>query len=356
MRTLDHFVGGRENNFNLLRFAAALLVLFSHSFALSTGNPNSEPLRDLIDMTPGSIAVDIFFVTSGFLVTGSLLSRGRVGRFLLDRVLRIYPALIVAVILTTVAVSLFFTSWSTARFASSLWTWEYVLRNATLLFGVSYLLPGAFENVPLATAVNGSLWTLPYEVRMYGLLALLWGALHGFGALAKKYFGRAVILVAALAFMGHLALRGTEWNIAVGLLYMFFVGGAMRVLQHRLPMSWAGFWICLVALVTLVWVPSLFVVVYAVAVPYVVMFFAYVPAGGIRQFNRVGDYSYGMYIYSFPVQQATMAVLPGIGQVSLLLISMGITFALAAVSWHLIEKRALALKNLKWMLAGRRQA
>ena len=67
------FKDSRDNNFNLIRFTAAFLVLVSHSFPLATGRGDSEPLYNLIGIGFGHIAVDIFFITSGFLITGSLL-------------------------------------------------------------------------------------------------------------------------------------------------------------------------------------------------------------------------------------------------------------------------------------------
>lgn len=88
-----------ENNFNLLRALAAFLVLFSHSYAL-TGSSSSEPLRMLLGMTFGSVAVDVFFVISGFLVCGSLLRRQSAIEFMKGRLLRIFPALLVMVGLT----------------------------------------------------------------------------------------------------------------------------------------------------------------------------------------------------------------------------------------------------------------
>ena len=72
---LSDFTAGRDNNFNLIRMAAALAVLVSHAFALAIGKSAAEPFQALLGMTMGSIAVDVFFLTSGFLVTASLLSR-----------------------------------------------------------------------------------------------------------------------------------------------------------------------------------------------------------------------------------------------------------------------------------------
>ena len=95
---LSDFTSGRDNNFNLIRIIAALAVLVTHSFALATGTSAAEPFQKTLGMTIGSIAVDIFFITSGFLVTGSLLTRKSFIdfiEFVWARVLRIFPALLV---------------------------------------------------------------------------------------------------------------------------------------------------------------------------------------------------------------------------------------------------------------------
>jgi len=91
---------GRDNNFNLVRLAAATAVVVSHSFALATGDPAAEPLWSTLGITLGGLAVVAFFMTSGYLVGGSLLSNGQPIRFAVARALRIYPGLWVALLLT----------------------------------------------------------------------------------------------------------------------------------------------------------------------------------------------------------------------------------------------------------------
>jgi peptidoglycan/LPS O-acetylase OafA/YrhL len=107
---LAELARGTDNNFNLLRMGAALAVLITHSFALAIGTGDAEPLRGSLGMTLGSISVDIFFITSGFLVTGSLLTRQNLIEFIWARVLRIFPALIAMLGLTVFGLGCFFTS------------------------------------------------------------------------------------------------------------------------------------------------------------------------------------------------------------------------------------------------------
>ena len=348
MKRLSDYVGSRDNNFNLLRFLAAFLVLVSHAYALSTGDPGTEPLRQALGTTPGGIAVDTFFITSGFLVTASLLARKSVWGFVTARALRIYPGLLVAVLLTTVVAGLFYGSLPMGEFLMSRGTWSYIVHNSTLFLGVKYMLPGVFELTPYAKAVNGSLWTLPFEVRMYAGLALLWVVVGMIGRDQPRRFAGAVTVVAVAALLLHLSWTGPRYHdFGAMLTAAFFAGAAAYVRRDRIPMSWGVFGACLAAIGVSAWHADLFFFVYTLTLPYVVLFFAHVPEGSIRQFNRLGDYSYGLYIYGFPVQQALAASFPGISPLALLAGSAPLTLALAVLSWHLIEKRALAWKDRK---------
>lgn len=107
---ISNYTNTRDNNYNLIRFLAAVLVLFTHSFALTYGSGNAEPLRYSLGITWGTIAVDVFFVTSGFLIAGSFFKRGNLIAFGWARILRIYPALFVALLFCVFVVGLAFTS------------------------------------------------------------------------------------------------------------------------------------------------------------------------------------------------------------------------------------------------------
>ena len=169
-KTLSEYAVGRDNNYNLIRFIAAALVLYSHSFPLTN---QTEPLSQWLDITWGSMAVSMFFITSGFLVMASLWNRNNLLAFTWARFLRIYPGLIVAVLFCVAVVGWYFTTYNTADFFSDPVTLKFIKRNITLLNSPKYNLPGVFADNPYPLAVNGSLWTLPYEIKMYTYLAVI---------------------------------------------------------------------------------------------------------------------------------------------------------------------------------------
>jgi len=113
---LSKYTNNRDNNFNLIRFLAASLVLYSHSFSLAIGTVYAEPFKISLGLTLGTIAVDIFFITSGFLIASSFFEKNNIIAFVWARILRIYPALIIALIFCVFMVGLFFTTNMTSEY------------------------------------------------------------------------------------------------------------------------------------------------------------------------------------------------------------------------------------------------
>ena len=169
---LTQLASGRDNNFNLIRFIAASLVLISHSYPLAMGKGFPEPLSEPLATSWGSIAVDVFFVASGFFIAASFSLKSSFKSFVMARILRIYPALIVVTILTVFVLGPIFSNLTVFDYFTSSQTYQYLIKNMTLITGIEYNLPGVFSENPYEHAVNGSLWTLPYEIKMYFLLVL----------------------------------------------------------------------------------------------------------------------------------------------------------------------------------------
>jgi peptidoglycan/LPS O-acetylase OafA/YrhL len=342
--TLGNFAGSRDNNFNLVRVIAAMLVLYSHSFALATGRKETEPLAAALGTTPGGIAVDIFFITSGFLVTASLLSRSCARDFIRARVLRIYPALTVATFLTVCTVGAVLTELSTVRYLLHPETLLHLARNITLVTGISHTLPGVFVGNPYPNAVNSSLWSLPYEIGMYTGLLTLWLSV-GIEQRRQRLI-IALIAIAAVALAAHFFAHGF-WRPSslLRLTWMFAAGALIQLYRDRIIVTPARLAIALACILLASAERTVFLGVYTLLMPFVTLALAYVPGGAVRHYNRLGDYSYGIYIYAFPIQQTLALVIPSISIVEMIVWSGLLTTATAVFSWHLVEKRALALRD-----------
>lgn len=345
---LADFTQGRDNNFNFIRMVAACAVLVSHSFALTMGTEKAEPLRDILGMTLGTIAVDIFFIISGFLVTASLLSRQSTIDFIWARVLRIFPALLIMLMITVFGLGLIFSTLPWLSYLSNAKTYIYLVKCLTLFTGISTDLPGVFESNPYKNIVNGSLWTMPLEIRMYAILAFLWIILRLTPSIRVQAFRAALLSCALLA--GLLVILGyfniIKYSHFLRLFFMFFAGAAFYAFKNRIIVSHPIFFSFAILLTASTLNKQTFFAFYIFLLPYLLFYLAYIPSGLIRNYNNVGDYSYGIYIYAFPVQQSVVAISPGISVTSLILISSVITFIFAVLSWHLLEHHALKLKGI----------
>ena len=340
---LGTLTSGRDNNVQLLRLCAAAAVLLFHCYAL-TDRWTEEPLWRLAhELNLGALGVETFFFISGFLVTQSWLARANIASFVAARVLRIYPALIVAALLSA---TLAFLSSSVpgAAFWRDPQTLAY-LAHTPFGFRVDHFLPGAYAANPRAGAVNGSLYTLPYELRLYVAVALagVCGVLARRSALLALVGAGLLLSVAWPAWPARALAAAPDQH--VGALVLLFAGGALACAwRDAIALSLAGAGAAL-ALIALDPAGVARGPLFAPLLGYLVLVVAYHPALRWPAFNRVGDYSYGLYVYAFPVQQTLVARLPGIAPLTLFALALPATLALAMLSWHTLERPALGLKS-----------
>lgn len=331
---------GRDNNFNLIRMLAAISVMVSHAFGI-TDSAGLRSFHHIFGVGPGDAGVDVFFLLSGFLVSKSLSGKNW-REFVWARCLRIYPALIVSTILSVVIVGVFFCQMPLAQFLISRTTVSYVIHNITMLptFGARLNLAHAFGQPN--PVFNVSLWTLPHELEMYLLLGSI-----GFCLGLKPAY--AAVIAATGAIVAILESSAGVHVILIGIdrarfMYFFFTGVLAYTLRNRIVFS-AGWVVLSVAfLAGAIALPLISVAretVFALVLPYLLLWAAYVPAGWLRLWNRVGDYSYGTYICACPIQSGLFAT--GIAVTPWRNLAVGVILVLpvAAASWHLIESRAL---------------
>jgi peptidoglycan/LPS O-acetylase OafA/YrhL len=238
-----------------------------------------------------------------------------------------------------------------------LWSREgrhFVFANLTLVRGVALGFTGVFGSAPWKEIVNGSLWTMTYEIRLYLSLVGLWWMLLPLRSLRPAAMRLACLLVAAGALAWHATTlhRGiADPNGIVDpvprLVLMFYLGAAWWVLAEKvtLDLRWLALGVVAVVLARFAGSSLVFHLAYALALPYAIWVAAFVPAGAIRGFNRIGDCSYGIYIYAFPIQQAWAVHFASKGPWAMMAATGTVAIVLGLVSWHFLEKPAMALKD-----------
>ena len=352
---LSQLAVGHDNNFNLIRFIAAYSVLVSHSFPIVNGPGLYEPFAR-IGYSLGGIAVDVFFLTSGFLVTASMLRLRDLRAFFQARAWRIVPALVVMVVLLALCMGPLVTTLPLRDYFLNHLPYQFMVNDVLLLFGIEQHLPGVFHDLPFRKAVNGPLWTLPLEVRCYLSVMLLWWLAGKFAADRPRFLLRASLAVAATTL---LLFWGSKIGIPAGvpwpawldnwhvfrLFFMFFCGASYYQLRDRIPMRWPLAAVFAAAVAIAVALPSLFFWLYPLCLGYLVLWFAYVPKGPLLAFNRLGDYSYGTYIYAWPMQQLAIWLHRSATPWDVMWLATAMTLPLAMLSWHLVEAPALARKR-----------
>lgn len=337
---------GRPAGFDYMRLILACGVFLPHAFSISYGAAsfvwwNSSPLRPFT-----AILMPMFFSLSGFLVCGSLdRCRSLVG-FLGLRVMRIFPALIAEVLISAFILGTIFTVLPLHKYFSSALFFKYFLN---MLGHPQYILPGVFEKNPQPETVNAQLWTVPYELYCYLTISLL--AVAGLtrrGRTLAVAMAIISVIYVAQGILRHSRTATELYGDTVSgpvLIFSFLAGVTLFKCRQRIPTSpWiaaAAAIVCWLLLLKpwgtmLVPLPAAYLTIYL----------------GLLNPRRwallsTGDYSYGIYLFGFPIQQAIAALGPWSRHwyVSL---SLGgaLTIIAAATSWHLLEKRVLGQRQI----------
>jgi peptidoglycan/LPS O-acetylase OafA/YrhL len=299
-------VSNEPNNFDAIRIAMALLVVWSHSFALYFGTEANEPLSVLTAgvANAGNIAVDVFFIVSGFLIIKSFERSRSYWSFLKKRIARIVPGFIVA------------TSLCAFVLLPVLGSTHYTIGSTVKTLGLNLLLQGWFVNsAPFVSnrvpSLNGSLWSIPFEFWCY-LGVLAYGILKG----GKAFLVAVLVIVIALdvwtnatgkQWGGGIITQVVGWpNLWFRMAPYFMAGMLAHVYRDFIPRSG---WIVLISLALLVICARLSPLTAKALLPlvlgYAVLYYAF--SRQLFQAAKYGDFSYGTYLYAFPIQQLILA-------------------------------------------------
>lgn len=342
------------NNFDFIRLVAALFVLVTHSYQLSAYfHTKSELLEQVTEhyLTLSYLGVGIFFIISGYLISQSLYRSVSTFDYLKKRVVRIFPGLVTVVFLSIIVLGPLVTTRRLPDYFADFETFTY-LKNC-LLFRSQTQLPGVFLTNPVGPQVNGSLWTLVYEFSFYLLLLFCYQT----GFLRLRFLNLVLFLtgLAALPFLKQLPIYYNYYpsvNMSPGDLIrflLFFWSGVLAFLyKDRVQYTGFGAFVAAIGCVGLMAFRqyTLFYSLLYILWPYLLFYLAYLP-GSLNRFGKWGDFSYGIYIYSFPIQQLIVALYPTIsGFILMGSAALGVA-PLAWMSWFWIESPALRWAKLR---------
>ena len=335
--TLEQVVKRNNNNFDLIRLSAAIAVIYGHSFALFPTNGQVEIVRFfLVKEYSGSLAVFAFFFLSGIFITASFINSETHFQFIIKRVFRIWPALIVCILITVFIIGPIFTNLNISSYFMSRQTWHYLIKNSIML-KFEPKLADIFSNNLFKESPNGSLWTLPTEIRCYILVLIL-----GIAGLLK----RKITVVAIFLFSLIYHHSNFITSLAFGGLIMpmiFFLAGTLSykfkeylIIDYKIEIG------LIVGCIAAYFINQhAFWVIFYCTFLYSILFIASTKT--IRRIKLPGDYSYGIYIYGFLIQQMIAHLLPQITAYPSMLISIPVTVVISIISWHYIELPSLKL-------------
>ena len=337
-----------KNNFDFLRLSFALLVVLGHSYGLS-GNGESMELISIISnkqLSLTSIGLNGFFVISGYLIFKSLIRSQSLKGYYWRRFLRLYPALFVVLLLTTFFS--FFLYDSEIPFLKNKDVYTYLPNNLSL-YNLQFTIQGVLTKNTHHTAINGSLWTICYELTLYVLLSFLFLFRENVKLIKCIVFSVFVVFFMGYVFyyerLSDIYFIGLEGKHFLNLGGFFISGSFLSCLEiekmkHKKPV---------LLLVSSIFIVSIYYEIYNVVkhivFPLLILLLALIPIKKIYDFGKVGDMSYGIYIYSFPIQQILMYFFNFNGK-QLMFTSVILSIIFGFFSWHLIENKAMSYKQL----------
>jgi peptidoglycan/LPS O-acetylase OafA/YrhL len=334
MKTI-HQVLGSKNNFDAIRLLAAIGVILSHSYPVTQGSNEREFLYVLSggQSTLGDLCVAIFFVISGFLITQSFLRSASLIDYFTNRVLRIVPGLFAVSLLICGVLGPIVTDASILDYWSDDLTPRY-MGNA-LIYLMAQELPDVFATRAFPFYTNASIWTLPYEFTCYIFVAAICLALRQAWLLSLLMLGFAT----AAAFYTDISPP-----FLMPLASYFLAGCIAYAARKWIVLDLRIFFVSIAALCLSIVLHRGFIPVFCVAGAYATIYLAYAGYSKDWDIARYGDFSYGVYLYAWPVQQLISPY--SASPLANFLASTPIIMVCAVCSWKFIEKPSLSMKRI----------
>jgi peptidoglycan/LPS O-acetylase OafA/YrhL len=348
--------GDHQNAFGFLRLILASLVIVSHTPELADGDRHRELLTNWFgSISFGEMAVDGFFIISGFLITASYLSSHSPLSYLKKRVARIYPGFLVASLICVAVVG---------PLAGGSPAFGLDRAVAGTLIRAAILCPPALSGAFLGSyqpLINGAAWTIQYEFTCY-LIVLAIGAVGGFKTWKLVALAAIVLLLSAAFLPVQVAdkinslplrtfiLQGDAAHTLPRLIGCFLVGSAFFLVQDKIPLR-AGWVIAALAATLLFLLNAHFATLgFALFGSYVLFSVAALGRGTIlSRINNRDDISYGLYLYAWPIEKLLLWWRVTDNLVILGLITLVLAAAAGAASWYLVEKPVMRVIRRNWI-------
>jgi peptidoglycan/LPS O-acetylase OafA/YrhL len=343
--------GGRATGFDYLKFGLALAVICFHSVITSYGADVerlvvSGPVRPLI-----LAILPMFFALSGFLVTASLLRSKTMAEYVTLRVLRIVPALFVEVCVAALLLGPLLTTLPLADYFGNVHFYSYF---QNIIGRIQFELPGLFLDNPDPGMVNRQLWTIPAELKCYVILSVI--SLIGIvrrPALMLAFVAAAALLLPIVDIVWKKENLGSLNNVTLDVLILSFLTGVAACLfKEKLKLNAILFAVAAIVSYVLLYFP---LTQYIAIIPltYVTIFIGLgnIPASFL---SMAGNYSYGLYIYGYPIQQTFAYLFPNHRFWWLnIVFTLAFDMVLAALSWHFVEKPMLRQRPFAIAMANK---
>lgn len=360
-KTIEEIYSYKENSFNIVRLLLAISVIYSHCYPLMGINAGDGDILERLtkgQLSFGSLAVYCFFIISGFLITQSMMNSKNFLQYIIKRLLRIFPAFFSALIFSAFIIGPIVSNFTFNEYFSMVNITEpikFIWKNLTMnIFGYSWGFLDAFNNTPFPGSVNGSMWTLKHEVACY-IVVMLLSYFYIFRNRLIMLF--LAILTSALTILNLICgyklfslsenfwiISDAQYNSFIILFCFFIMGSLIYVFKDKIIINYR---FLLLATIIMIFsckagnlkIISLFVL------PYLLIGICIIT--NIKSITKYGDFSYGMYIYAFPIQQTIVYFWADtINLFTYCIFSIVITFIISIISWNFIEKPALSLKRI----------
>lgn len=329
-----------NNNLDLIRILAALMVIFGHSFALSLNQTLTEPFSYVFPFTySGSIAVKIFFFISGLLVTNSMIKSDSIRNYIISRAFRIYPAFAVTIIITGLIIGPIAFNGEAAQYFNEHGFIVYITHS--LLFNTQYFINGLFSGNNDSGSLNGSLWTIAIEVSAYCLVM----SLYIFNCFRNRVLANLIcllIIIIPLTNIEGLNFIVDRSSEAFLLPSCFALGALYAINKNEINVSLKT--------------PLAFFIIYKTSYSENLSHFAFYAGvctsvlyiSTLEFFKSIKikyDISYGIYLWGFPIQQL-LSYFYKLDTLMLILFSAVLAVIAGCLSFILIERPAMRIGKM----------